>query len=320
MLRNVKKQLHLSDLINTKWHDICYLLLHRKREGIQMQESLTKEVLKYKKTGKGFRKLVLRISHDVYAYPGRRRGWNEDDCSDFFIQFFPKIPGLIQRFTYDGPPFEAYLAVSLNWQMKSFSSRKRGESFQEGILKKESFWEQYHETESCCDPACEGLSVSDEAAKILRIEDAGTIKSKSTQKRLICLLLKEAMRVNDEMIRAVQQITGADENWLHQCILKLRDRIIARKERLRHLSTRRNNCFYHLTLNHEKLFYAATENEREDLINCIMREKRRLLSVNGEINRVSLSATNTEIAEVLDIPKGSIDSGLFYLKKQFKTG
>ncbi len=86
---------------------------------------LTHEVLSGRGKTDLRRNLVEKISRIVYAYPKKHLKWNDDDVGDFFCAFYPKIEGLIDRFIYCGKPFEAYLASSIRWQLKTFAKKRR---------------------------------------------------------------------------------------------------------------------------------------------------------------------------------------------------
>jgi DNA-directed RNA polymerase specialized sigma24 family protein len=48
-----------------------------------------------------------------------------------------------------------------------------------------------------------------------------------------------------------------------------------------------------------------------------MQEEQRLSNMLDEIAHVRLCPTHRDIADVLGIPKGTVDSGLYYLKESF---
>ena len=80
----------------------------------------TDELMLYQRTGIGYEGLIKSIGLHVYSILKSKYKMDEDDRSDFFCMFYPKIPNMIKRFEYHGTPFEIYLNVSLKWNMKSF--------------------------------------------------------------------------------------------------------------------------------------------------------------------------------------------------------
>ena len=65
---------------------------------------------------------------------------------------------------------------------------------------------------------------------------------------------------------------------------------------------------------HEGLFREYDCRIKERLLLQLVSEKKRLAAVIDEMSRVPASPTHKDIAAVLGIPKGSVDSGIYYLK------
>ena len=83
-----------------------------------MEQSLTETVLEFQKTGTGWAALRERICLYVYIFPTKWTDWDEDRRSEFFIDFYPRISGLVNRYEpfYS---FETYLCCSLRWYVKT---------------------------------------------------------------------------------------------------------------------------------------------------------------------------------------------------------
>ena len=103
--------------------------------------TLTTLVLQFQETGKGKDELFRDISLKVYYYPRNKYGWSYDECSDFYCFFYPRIHTLIHNFTDRGKPFEAYLNVTLRFQLKTFIYKKAKQRRYNKIVAQESFLE-----------------------------------------------------------------------------------------------------------------------------------------------------------------------------------
>lgn len=59
--------------------------------------------------------LMNELSLHVYSYPGRRHSLNEEDWSDFLLDFHGKLQDILINFHYRGPSFWGYLNKVLEW-------------------------------------------------------------------------------------------------------------------------------------------------------------------------------------------------------------
>ncbi|MCK5200436.1 MAG: hypothetical protein KAR21_18905, partial [Spirochaetales bacterium] len=54
-----------------------------------------------------------------------------------------------------------------------------------------------------------------------------------------------------------------------------------------------------------------------ELENQIKSLRKKINSMNREISNAIVRPTHKDLADILQIPKGSIDSGIFYIKNSF---
>ena len=290
-----------------------------------MQESLTEAILSFKRSGSGLDELVKQIGIEVYTFPRRKLGWDEDDCGEFFCYFYPKLPGLIGRFQYTGKPFEAFLTVTLKWQLKTFAARKNQELLHARVLTREGY---LGEEQAYClpeEPGDEGLTkdgtplLTEEARKLLKVDEEGRIPDRCICRRLLFLVLQSCLTLPTLLIDEVARLIRCDTVWLYGKIQEISARTEERRLRVARLKEKRNNHFFKIYCLQEQLSLVCEQEVRRELSRQMLREKRRLLDTTGEIARVPLCPTHCDIAEVLGVPKGSVDSGLYYLKVSLRS-
>jgi len=285
-----------------------------------MGESLTDAILSFKQSGTGLDELVKQIGVEVYAFPRHKLGWDEDDCGEFFCYFYPKLPGLIGRFRYTGKPFEAFLAVTLKWQLKTFAARKNQDLLRSRVLAREGFLGEEHTYCLPEEPGEEGLHpgrsphLTEEARKALKVDEEGRIADRCICRRLLFLVLQSCLTLPGILIDEVARLIRCDTVWLYGKIQEIKARTEERRLRVARLKEKRNNHFFKIYCLQEQLSLVCEQEVRRELSRQMLREKRRLLDTIGEIARVPLCPTHCDIAEVLSVPKGSVDSGLYYLK------
>lgn len=286
-----------------------------------MLTQLTKEVIAFKKTGRGYKKLLEKISLIVYYYPKKKLGWDLDDCSDFFCMFYPKIAVLIDRYSFNERPFEAYLSVTINFQLKTFLTKRSQKNRYSLVFSNSSFWSTAEPSltywgtrEEGPDNEKEVPEMVPEAKRCFLISEDGKITDTGMQRRLLFLTLTGSMYITMRLIEAVSTVTGYTTEWLVLCIEMLKHKMETRYIRIRELQERRSRAYLKVYKIHQEITECYEENERIRKIRLLNREQHCMRLSAYELSKVPTCPTHKDIADVLDIPKGSVDSGLYYIK------
>ncbi|MBN2655904.1 MAG: hypothetical protein JXR86_02515 [Spirochaetales bacterium] len=266
-------------------------------------ESITEAVLRYQDTGEGYDSLVERISLIIYNYPDRIASLSEEDKCDFYLSFFTRIKGLINNFSYQGRAFEALLIQTLKWHSISYLARQKKEKhlFAMEIREEEIRLKDFLRTES-----------GDRGTGRMEIK----LKNDASRKRLLFLVLMDTQNISDSEMERFSVISGYDLNWL----LEKKDRINCmlheRSGRLSDLREKRNNYFSKMQYFQILLSEEINPDKIRILKGKISSLKKRLEDTRKEIAKVPVRPTHSEIAELLGIPKGTVDSGLHYFRKR----
>ena len=278
---------------------------------------LTQMVLRYQKTGRSLEKLTQTIAGIVYSYPRTNLGWDEDDASDFFCSYFPKIRGLVDRFRFTGKPFEAYLSTCIRWQLKTFAARNAARKVQNQMIRHE-YCDWYETRTHAAEEVLEDEKpYGSMVRKILRIGKNGVIESKPHSQRLTYLILRNSMQIDDAILHKTANLTGTDEDELLGCVTELRQRLNKKMLIYGNLINRRNRAHVRIQLLHGLLAQETDDDRRAQYVHELTKEQSRFEKITREIGIISLVPTHKDIAEVMDVPKGSVDSGLYYLKNAF---
>jgi hypothetical protein len=80
------------------------------------------------------------------------------------------------------------------------------------------------------------------------------------------------------------------------------------------LRERRNRAFLQIYRIHQELSREHDAQRRHTLLEKLEGEKKRLAAALDEMSRVPTAPTHRDIAAALGVPKGSVDSGIYYLK------
>jgi RNA polymerase sigma factor (sigma-70 family) len=269
-------------------------------------ESLTEKVLQYQKTRVGLRDLVDELAPRVYQFPRRKMGWDEDACGDFYLFVHPRLIRLLDRFRDQGKPFESYLCAVLNWQLRNFArDRRLGQTNWNVSLRLE-------DKEEDADDSPMSPRVSSDIASVVRTD--------ADRRNFLFLVLKCSRSLDTENAQALAPIAGISSARLLSLAATLQGMRSKREARLETFRCRRNKAFATIRVLETELVSLHGDEERIAVLRKrLARTQIRMRAAMQRMARVGLSPTNREIGEVLGVPKGTVDSGLYWLKRKLAS-
>ncbi len=275
-------------------------------------ESLTEKVLQYQRTHEGLRDLVNEIAPRVYQFPRRTMGWDEDACGDFYVFIHPRLIRLLDRFRDQGKPFESYLWAVLGWQLRNFARERR---------RAERYWQVSLRINQDDPVSPEGDEEGEGDVHALRAfaQLGSAIRSSADRRNFLFLVLKCSRVLDEESARPLASIAGITPEALLSLAAALREMRQPREKRLETLRCRRNKAFSQSRLLEAELQVETAPDRIESMRSSLLRARRRMRSAASRMARVGISPTNLEIARILGIPKGTVDSGLYWLKKKLAS-
>jgi RNA polymerase sigma factor (sigma-70 family) len=277
---------------------------------------LTGKVLEFQRTGRGYREIVGNLALRIYHFPRNRRGCSEDDCGDFYLFFFPRLVRILSRFRDQGKPFEAYLNSVLRWQLKSYiRCRRRSERLWE-VSARPELWEPAGEQEEV--PRLPEEQFLQRTADLLGTDGRGVIRRPADRRRFLFFALKRVRELSDGALDQAADRLGMPREELRRPARELRGRLERREERLARMRVRRNRAFSRLAQLEQQLPREMDAGRARRLEERIARLRRTLRKTQAVIARIPLQPSNREIGEVLGVPKGSVDTSLFWLRRRLR--
>lgn len=275
-------------------------------------ESLNALVAYYQNTGLGLAEIMNRLALRIYNYPLGKRQASEDDRGEFYLYFYPRLIRTLGRFQDRGKPFEWYFNSVLRWHYKGYCSRKRKEQIRWAAAKSVLFWELPDPASSL--PA-HALGM-DPGETVIPFDRFGCSRENTCRKRILLLALKNARHLDDCAIRRISGFAGVEEEHLVALVERLRANLYRQELRLHRLYRRQNKIFTKIFLFQRDLLWEVDPEVKAQLAFSLCELRRALRSVQRKIRRVRLHPSNREIAELLQIPKGTIDTSLYWLRRQ----
>ena len=284
-----------------------------------MSTAITQAVLNYQDTGEGWDDLQKKITLYAYEFPYRWTDWDEDRCSDFFLEFYPRIPGLVRRFRPDFT-FETYLACSLRWFIKTFIIHMSERQYHTEWSRRELLYRMDESIKSITASEEEEAPWTPEACP-LETDGEGRAANPTIRRRVLFTVLLHIAEIEISCLPAVAALAGVEIDWLLGVVEEIREFIADKLERREELRRRRNECWY-------KMEAAERRAEAEGPYDEVSRrtwEKRTLTwrsryntAVQG-IRQLRVRPSHKDIARVLNLPEGTVASGIFMFKKHLRS-
>jgi DNA-directed RNA polymerase specialized sigma24 family protein len=268
-------------------------------------ENLTQKVLQYQKTREGLEGIVGELSPKVYQFPRKTMGWDEDACGEFYLFVHARLIRLIDRFHDQGKPFESYLCAVLNWQLRNFARQRMSSdrAWNVGLrLGMENDLEPEPAATLCIRPGLVSM-----------------LQSPSDRRNFLFLVLKCMRGLDNANVPMMASLAGVSAESLLDLMSSLRLAREPREHRLWRFRERRNRAFGQIRLLETELKAVCEGQRMETLRRSLARAKRRMSIAMEKMSKIGLAPTNREIAAALGVPKGTVDSGLYWLKRKLSS-
>jgi DNA-directed RNA polymerase specialized sigma24 family protein len=236
--------------------------------------------------------------------------WDRETCTDYLCWLYPRLSRAIDAYKDVGASFDAYIASVVHWSAKEYRSREA----------------DHHVTEyACWEARAEEVAEREPAYMDVRLEESG--KTMPEQKKLpnprqiLILLLKSYFFVSDDFITRVAPYMDISPEKLLCMIDKLRMMRFDRDEEIRDVQERLH-CEYYRCLSYQKRLNAQPEGSsmQAKMEGRLERARMRYKIMKERLMGMGTEASNRQIAEVMGIPKGTVDSTLHAIKEKIKRG
>jgi hypothetical protein len=276
-----------------------------------------------------------RVAILVYREHQRYGFDNEDDAAEALIKYQGRLSKLVDRYEDRGLSFDTYLVSSLRYLARTVRRDRRLKTDRELVCERLAAL-SYGEDE--------GSSFVEKSGPVFgsrppsRPEPVGrrmpkrrprarggslpkpVIAKAAYSSRLVFLAIKCAWEMDEESIGRVAASSGVDPSWLGAAIEQARRSLVSESERADHLMQRRNASWCRLRLLEARLAEETDKVRHTRLEFSLTREKARYEKVLAELSLFRIIVPNSVVARIVGVPKGTVDSGLYYLRKSFGEG
>lgn len=256
-----------------------------------------------------------RIACEVYRDPLRYGFDCEDDAAEALIRYKERIKSFVFRYTDRGVPFEAYLSTSLRFLARSIRREGRRRREKELVCERSEGWDAELRRDSWSSQpffleACLDLPWVKEGRKPRGGEWA------AFRTRLIFLYLKCAWDINEAITARVALAAEVPPDWLSAAAAQSLRSLEAERSRFERLCIRRDKAWGRICLLEARHRAELEPRVQGEIALSLRKERERLGRVRRELKAFKPTVSNAVVARILGVPKGTVDSGLYYLRKR----
>ncbi|MDR0442266.1 MAG: hypothetical protein LBH44_02530 [Treponema sp.] len=265
----------------------------------------------------------------VYQYLAKNQAlynfshWQPEEYEDFISWFYFRLHRAIDAYRDIGASFDAYFKKVIRLTSKEYRVRvttKKITEYAAWSVKVPELY-AYDETpaylcENAGKKACINAGETPEET-ITRVAVTAN-RQRKNPKQLLALLLKCYYYVSDDFLERIAPKIGIDMEQLKEMIEKLKEIRSKRDEGIYNMKERIHCQFYRCIIYEKRLLLATDETTAAVILREKLRKARkRLEAMKKRMTKIRTDATNKQIADVIGISKGTVDSTLHSLKNRW---
>ena len=228
---------------------------------------------------------------------------DQDRWNDFLVWLYPRFAKAIDLYRDLGSSFDAYMSGLVNSAAKEYRCREMDHSITEYV---------------CWHARTEEMLLRENEPEYLEEKNYVLIAGDISPRQILFLLLKSYFFVSDEFVEKVAEVIGMKVDLLQGMINELKKRRSIKEAEILDLQERLH-CQHYRCLAYQKRMSITQPGTdyHEKMKLRLERAKKRFHAMKKRLGGMRLSASNRMIADVLGIPRGTVDSSLFSIKNRF---
>jgi hypothetical protein len=234
--------------------------------------------------------------------------WDRGTCADYLCWLYPRLSRAIDAYKDVGSSFDAYIATILRWSAKKYKA-----------LETDNHVIEY----ACWEARAEEVAESEPAYMDVLLEDSAAPEQKKlpNPRQILILTLKSYFFMTEDFISQIAPAIGMTPEKLWDMIDELRLMRYERDEKIRKAQWRLHRTYYRCFCYQKRLGAAAESTMMlTKLTKRLERSRSRYKAMKERLDSIPKEASNRQVAEVLGIPKGTVDSTMHAIKQKIARG
>ncbi|AEF81304.1 hypothetical protein [Leadbettera azotonutricia] len=230
---------------------------------------------------------------------------NQERWVDFLSWLYPRLSRAVDSYRDKGSSFDAYINAVVQWGSREYRMKEADHSATEYACWRARAEEMaLHDTE----PEYGGMATE----TLLSPEEF-------SDRQILILFLKSYYFVSDDFLGKVAKFLAMEKQELKTLVEELRILRDKREKAIAKLKDNVHSQYYRcLTFQKKLLTISPESNCYEKLQNRFERAHAHFISMQKRLAGARLDASNRQIAKVLHIPKGTVDSILYTIREKAK--
>jgi hypothetical protein len=230
------------------------------------------------------------------------------ECADFLCWVYPKMRNVVRRYDEALASFDTYVASTLRYSYQTYRNRRKRRAVME---------------RACWKAACGGAEAGVLEPEAVYGEEGTPARPCriTSPKYALLVLLKSYYHVSESLINKAAPALGMEPAVLGGMIDRLRGMHLKKITKLKNL-TRSAHGLYFRCLGYESQLADRHKDARKLALLSLRlaRGRARLARMRERLRLARVEATNSSLAELLGIPKGTVDSRLALIKCKMAGG
>jgi len=297
-----------------------------------MRDSQLHELVKSYRAGSMPRERIIeRVAGLLYGAPHRYGFDDEDAAAEALERHGKRIAALADRFEDRGLDFDVYLRSNLRYLARTMRRERRHSRERECVCEAAVFeaggFERSASMPKIPRRVARARRIPGDRPRDDLVRDAHYLITERTRalavpevaalsSRIVFLALKCAWDMDDALADRVASASGVDPAWLGAALVQARRSLETDRCRYERMLAWRNGSWCRLRMLETRLRSEVEEGRRKEIESGIERERGRLERARSEIASFKPVVPNSVVARILGVPKGTVDSGLYYLKRR----
>jgi DNA-directed RNA polymerase specialized sigma24 family protein len=242
--------------------------------------------------------IFFAVREQVYRF--KPEGMNHETSNDFISWLYPRISRAIDRYREQGSSFDHYINAMTRLSAREYCLRQKDRKIIE-----QAWWDVKAE---------EMISCAEEEPEY--VERTKGFREVRNPKQVLTLLLKSYHYLSDDYLARAAPAIGMDREKLKNMVDTLRNQRLAKEEEIRNLRERVYCQFYRcIAFEKRMLAFPPESGRRLQMKRNLEGARKRLLSMRKHLASMRIEAPNWQIANIIGVPKGTVDSNLHSVKK-----
>ena len=230
------------------------------------------------------------------VFDGNRDQWNE-----FLGWFYTRLARSIDLYRDMGSSFDAYMTGLIHGAVKEFRSRET---------------EHYLTEYACWQAKAEEMSIHENEQEYSGKTEAVPIPDGIKPKQILLLLLKTYHFATEDFVEKTARAIGMNSEMIWEMIDRLRELCSDKESEILNMRER-VHCQHYRCLVYQRKMSVTQQGTvyHERLKTRYECARKRFFTMKKRLGGMRIAASNKLISRVTGIPKGTIDTDLYALKK-----